>query len=798
MVAIYILLRHHLAEIARFPKGLVIRTGTGGPKTLKNILLELKKYLFTGYVIVTLTRRGRTSWGYIVVRRGFPILSVHFTGKEQKIGRPALSKVWKDSHNDGARIEVHARVEIDEIIRRYSDKAIIDRQHARPSKTEDEERLLQQFETEIVKVEEPSKEPVEPAPELAEPVMPEDQAETETTEPEPDTDLEGTSEPEVAATSEQEQEVSQVGSTPAPEEVAPKEQEKPGEEIPEPEEPESGTEVEEKPEPPEEVALPSITGVAVEALTEDEKMEGTLAIWKGKGYNVETLEKAMKKDKASAMKAFSKFEEDLKKMEVLKTILVSMSTKGYEEKVENLKAKLTNPDYLLAVEAEIQLLRENIDRKERLEKTKVQPKKKYEVPPTSLDEESNLILKYSFDNFVVGQSNRFPWGAALSVAKTVTTEESSTLYNPLFVWSGPGLGKTHLLNAIGNYIKKRRPDARILYTTAERFMSELLEAIDNIEINEFRMRYRNLDTLLIDDVQFLAGNERAQEELFHTFNDLYNAKKQIALACDRAPREIPSIEDRLVSRFESGLVVDIRVPDPDTRLGILIKRSEENKLKVEKDVLELIANIVTDNIRELEGTLNKVVAYSALMHKELTIGLAEEVLKDMIRDDIKISPRRVSKTLTPGRNYIVEEAKPHRCFEISMKAVSEGYQPLLITRLNPKRIRHKYGLESGKILWLRDKDSETEETVAPVLENILGIIEDFLKERKVIVLIDGAEYLITMNGFDAVIRFLRNIFDEVSETESTFLLSVSPKTLKEWEIKTLEKEMEILEIGAQD
>jgi chromosomal replication initiator protein DnaA len=763
---------------------LVIRTGTGGPKNLKNILLDLKKYSFTGYVIVTLTRRGRTSWGYIVVRKGYPILSVYFTGREQKIGRPALSRVWKDSHNESARIEVHARVEIDEIIKRYSDKAIIDTQHARPSKPEDEEMLLRQFETEIVKPEDLPQE-VAPVPERVEPV-PEEKGEAEEAKPEPVPEVE---EPP-------EEKPDEVRAEPA--EV---EEPEPAEGAPESEQPEPGGEAEKEGDegrgPPEEVALPGRIGVALDALSEEEKMEGTLAIWKSKGYNVEVVEKAMGKDKATAKKAFAKFEEDLKKMEVLKTILVSMSTKGYEEKVENLKAKLTNPDYLLAVEAEIQLLRENIDKKERLEKVKVPPKKKIDIQ-SSIDEESNLIVKFTFDNFIVGQSNRFPWGAALSVAKTVTTEESSTLYNPLFVWSGPGLGKTHLLNAIGNYIKKRRPDAKILYTTAERFMSDLLEAISNVEINEFRKRYRSLDTLLIDDVQFLAGNERAQEELFHTFNDLYNEKKQIALACDRAPRDIPSIEDRLVSRFESGLVVDIRVPDPDTRLGILIKRSEENKLKVEKGVLELISSIITDNIRELEGTLNKVVAYSALMHKELTVELAEEVLKDMIREDVKVAPKRVSKTLAPGGNYIVEEAKPKQCFEIFMKAVSEGYQPLLITRLNPKRIRHKYGLESGRILWLRDKDSETEETIAPVLENMLGIVEDFLKDRKAIVLIDGVEYLITMNGFDAVIRFLRNIFDEVSETESAFLLSVSPKTLKEWEIKTLEKEMETLEIDTED
>jgi len=526
-------------------------------------------------------------------------------------------------------------------------------------------------------------------------------------------------------------------------------------------------------------------------------MKKVLKDWENKGYKVSSMRKTLDEQPEAAKETFKRFEENIKKMDVLKSILHSMSTKGFEDRVETIKTKLDNPNYFMAVEAEIELLQENIEKRKMLEKEVVPPKEKVEYPISAIDESTNLVLQYNFDNFIVGASNRFPWGAALSVAKNVITKQPSVLYNPLFIWSGPGLGKTHLLNAIGNYVISRNQAIKGLYISAERFVAELVEGSEKKKMNEFRERYRSLDFLLIDDVQFLAGNEKAQDELFHTFNALYSANKQIALVCDRAPRDIPAIQDRLVSRFESGLVADIQRPELDTRLGILIKRSEENNLRVEKDVLTFIASAVADNIRELEGALNRVVAYSSLMKRKLDLELAKEVLKELIKAEVRVEPKKVSRALIPGGSYLLEEERPEKCFEIFIKAIRDGYDNLMITRLNPKRIRVRIGMENARILWLTDKESKAEETVRPVLESIVSIIEDFLRDKRGIILIDGLEYLISMNSFEGVIRFLRSIIDEISETECIFLLTISPKTLHESEIKTLEKEMEMLEITAK-
>jgi len=823
-----------VAESYKFPRGYIIKTIIGGSTSLKSILLDLKKYAFNGYLRTTLSQVGKISVGYIVVKDGVPILSIHRMGEKENLGRTALSRIWRESYSPQCSIEIHARVNPDEIIEHFADLAIIETRKVTPPlrpikrivptplkpevevpptppEPEEEVPTPPEPEEEVPATPEPEEEEVPPPPIPEEeeiPPPPEPEEEEIPLPPEPE-------EEEIPLPPEPEEE--EIPPPPEPEEEeAPPPPEPEEEEIPLPPEPEE----EEVPPPPElEEKVPPLPKLKEEIITEEERVEkilmggpeeevavekeeeldemGRLKMklegWKEKGYKVNSLDKVLDEDPDSAKEAFEKFEENIKRMDVLKNILISMGTKGYEEKVENIKVKLTNPEYILAVEAEIETLRENIEKRREVDKEIIIPKKK-ELPSGPVDEETNIILQYTFDNFVVGQSNRFPWGASLSVAKTATTKEAASLYNPLFIWSGPGLGKTHLLNAIGNYIKKRSPDAKMLYTSGEKFASELAEAIGNNELDKFGKIYRTLDVLLIDDVQFLASNEKAQEELFHTFNALYSTNKQIAFTSDRLPRDIPTLQDRLLSRFESGLVADIQPAEFDTRLGILIRKTEESNLKVGEEILELIANVVSDNIRELEGAFNKVIAYSRLMNRELNIELAREALKDLIKEEVKVEPKKISKALTPGGSYLVEEEKAEKCFEIFIKAISDGYEPLMITRFNPKRMRNKYDIEKCKILWLTDKESETEETVQPVLERIISIIEEFLKDKKGIVLTDGLEYLISMNSFDAVIRFLRSIIDEISETESAFLLSVSPKTMKEWELKTLEKEMEILDV----
>lgn len=237
-----------------------------------------------------------------------------------------------------------------------------------------------------------------------------------------------------------------------------------------------------------------------------------------------------------------------------------------------------------------------------------------------------LKPRYTFDTFVVGKSNQLARAASMGAA-----ESPGRLYNPLFLYSGTGLGKTHLMHAIGNTVYKNNPNANIRYVTSEHFTSDLIFSLKNGQNVEFRERYRNVDLLLLDDIQFIAGKERTQEEFFHTFNALYEAGKQIVLSSDKPPKEIPSLEERLRSRFEMGLIADISPPDYETRVAILLKKAEMDGLEIEdRDVLGYIASRVESNIRELEGSLTRVMAYSLLTGDPITVELTEEALKDYL------------------------------------------------------------------------------------------------------------------------------------------------------------------------
>jgi len=241
-----------------------------------------------------------------------------------------------------------------------------------------------------------------------------------------------------------------------------------------------------------------------------------------------------------------------------------------------------------------------------------------------------LNPKYTFEGFVVGSSNRFAHAATLAIA-----EAPAKAYNPLFIYGGVGLGKTHLMQAACHYISEMHGDLKLFYTTSESFTNELINGIQSRTTQKFREKYRNVDVLLIDDIHFIAGKEATQEEFFHTFNALYDGHKQIVLSSDRAPKTIPGMEERLVSRFEWGLVTDVQLPDFETRIAILKKKAERNGTKLQDDILYFIAENVKTNIRELEGAFIKLIAYSALENKKITLELAKDILKDIGAESAK-------------------------------------------------------------------------------------------------------------------------------------------------------------------
>ena len=269
------------------------------------------------------------------------------------------------------------------------------------------------------------------------------------------------------------------------------------------------------------------------------------------------------------------------------------------------------------------------------------------LEPTSGEPQPHPTLndRYTFDRFVVGNNNQLAAAACRAVA-----EKPARMYNPLFLYGGVGLGKTHLMHAIGNHILQAAPGSRIIYVSSEQFMNDLVTAIQNGKTPDFRRRYRAMDLLLVDDVHFLEGKERTQEEFFHTFNALYDAQKQIILTSDRPPKEIPGLEDRLVSRFEWGLVADIKAPDFETRVAILRKKAADDALVMDDEVIDFIARSCTASVRELEGAVIKLLAYSSLTHQEVTVNLARTALSGMLREaedgpGAEVTPQRIKQVV---------------------------------------------------------------------------------------------------------------------------------------------------------
>lgn len=275
-------------------------------------------------------------------------------------------------------------------------------------------------------------------------------------------------------------------------------------------------------------------------------------------------------------------------------------------------------------------------------------------PPQPADDRprSGLDALYTFDDFVIGQSNRFAFAASMAVAET-----PGRAYNPLFIYGDAGLGKTHLLQSIRAYIAQNYPAKVVRYVSTESFLNDFIESIRTKRMNEFKRRYRELDVLLVDDIQFIEGAERFQEEFFHTFNELHARRSQIVLTSDRSPDSIATLEHRLRSRFKMGLITDIQPPDIETRLAILRKKAERAPIAVPDDVLEFIATNIADNIRELEGALTRVSAYANLYQRDLGVSLAEQVLSDILGDSASrsISPQMILEKVSERYGFTVEE-----------------------------------------------------------------------------------------------------------------------------------------------
>ncbi len=648
-------------------------------------------------------KTGVRSEGIILLRAGNPEASLHAVGEDQERGRNALKKVWQDSYDDEATIELHARVDMDGLIAEYAD-AILER----PAKVVKKAKVPQAIER--------------------------------------------------------------------------------------------------------------------------EEIESRIAAWKEKGFDVSSVESQLGGDPSVATAAYLTLLDGVRKAEAVQDTLNALDTAGFESRALALRQKLKDPVRNPDIDAEVESLRDAIESHKRVEArrqlevarekdsqertkkvlelvlrhretlppeapapSKEEVSKALEGPAPTKDESTNLIDAYTFDAFVIGENDRFAHAAAFAAAK-----QPGKAYNPLVIVSGPGLGKTHLLQAVGNHLRIQRPDAKVLYLSCEDLASQPDQA--GAGGRGLRERARGVDCLLLDDLQALSGKPSLQEEVLHAAEDLTGAGKQIVLASDRPPKAIADLDDRLVASLESGLVANIQPPDLDTRIQILRRRAQDRGLAVDADVLSFIANLVEDNVRELGGALNRVVAFSTLMGRPISRDLAKEVLRggapEGAREERTVAapaPTPVARELKAGRSYLIEEDRPDQAYHLLAKAVEGNRGGLLITRTNPKRVREQFPLESAKILWLTDREGSHEETIAPALERIVYEIEGFMsKHPHGAVMLDGIEYLVSNNSFDAVLRFVRRLVDTVSEGHFMFLISLGPATVKDQELKMIEREMDVI------
>jgi len=338
---------------------------------------------------------------------------------------------------------------------------------------------------------------------------------------------------------------------------------------------------------------------------------------------------------------------------------------------------------------------------------------------------NNLIPKYTFENFVIGASNQFAHAASVAVAN-----QPGERYNPLFIYGGVGLGKTHLVNAIGHKAAERRRSLKVLYLSSESFMNELIGSLRRDRMDEFKTKFRNIDLLILDDVQFIAGKERTQEEFFHTFNSLYESHKQIVITSDKFPKEIPGLEDRLRNRFEWGLIADIQPPDMETRVAILQKKAETVGVQLPHEVAIFLASSIDSNVRELEGSLTRLGAFASLTKSMITIDLAKEVLHNTLKGSEKeVTVESIQKTICEFYNLKMGDLKAkRRTKNIALPRQVAMYLCRKYTETSFPAIGYKFGgrdhstvIHASKAIEKRIKNDPLMQTTIEKLERNMNI-----------------------------------------------------------------------------
>lgn len=552
--------------------------------------------------------------------------------------------------------------------------------------------------------------------------------------------------------------------------------------------------------------------------------------WKEEGYNTGDLEQKIEAGDAQSFRLYMEYDAKIKRLKNLESALEGLKGAGYDADYSRLAKIVREPQRVSELELGIALLRKKTEsRKERggrrREELQELPSDYDEVYSVVFGAEktrpadgrcpncgakvnsafcdicghsvlhdtsagSGLSPGLSFNNFIVGPSNKFAYAACVSIANA-----SPDQYNPLFLYSQTGLGKTHLLNAIGNHVRMERKDASVLFLGADRFVDELYSKRENIE--SYLSSLRKLDMLLLDDIQFMAGKEEAQGHLLGLIVSMLRNGKNIIIAGDRQPKDIQGLESQLASRLESGLLVDMRQPDLEMRTKILEMKIREEGYQMPQAVIKYIAETVEDNIRELTGSLNRVVAYSTLMKIAPTVETAKRILRSSPQEQRKDKSGRIE--LRPGHGYIIEEDRASLCHMLVQEKLQENWTALDISRVNPTRLRTKFpGLDRARVVWLTDRESDKEITLQPSLEKIEYEIKGFMESASrgngsAIVNIDDLQYVISNTNFEGTVRLLRRMADEMSERNSVLIISVGKETLAKQEIAILERELELIQ-----